>query len=225
MAALPAQQIEGESMTTEEHERRLAPCPFCGGEAYLRTREDESLFNHNIVSWTIVGCRSCNFDFETCEDVEPDAVTAWNCRAATAPQGDAGEGADLDAVDRAAIEVANLLHAKAGGREVTPHDIARAVLATQPQHVAEMVTLKERAAYYQDRALKAEFALTQREQAARAAERERCAKAAGGHAAFWEREASNFEPHSETWSTCRARMMVATDIAAAIRNPGQVEKK
>jgi hypothetical protein len=181
-------------MTTEEHERRLAPCPFCGGEAYLRTREDESLFNHNIVSWTIVGCRSCNFDFETCEDVEPDAVTAWNCRAATAPQGDAGEVAET---------------------------LVNTWVAAGDPFFAGMLYSSEKQPLIDAIAA----VLTQREQAARAAERERCAKAAGGHAAFWEREASNFEPHSETWSTCRARMMVATDIAAAIRNPGQVEKK
>jgi hypothetical protein len=172
-------------MTTEEHERRLAPCPFCGGEAYLRTREDESLFNHNIVSWTIVGCRSCNFDFETCEDVEPDAVTAWNCRAATAPQGDAGEVAET---------------------------LVNTWVAAGDPFFAGMLYSSEKQPLIDAIAA----ALTQREQAARAAERERCAKAAGGHAAFWEREASNFEPHSETWSTCRARMMVATDIAAAI---------
>jgi hypothetical protein len=36
-------------------------------------------------------------------------------------------------IDAAAINVAWLLHKKAGGQEVTPHDIARAILTKLPE--------------------------------------------------------------------------------------------
>ena len=30
----------------------LKPCPFCGGEPDIRTRQDEDIWTHNTVTWT-----------------------------------------------------------------------------------------------------------------------------------------------------------------------------
>lgn len=63
----------------------LLPCPFCGGEATISTKHDEDIWSHNIVPWTYVGCRECEFEMVTCEGVEPSAQAMWNRRAA--PEG------------------------------------------------------------------------------------------------------------------------------------------
>ena len=64
----------------------LLSCPFCGGDALLRKWKDESLWNHNIVDWTEVGCGSCDVSVHSCDGVSDDdtAEAKWNRRAAPA---------------------------------------------------------------------------------------------------------------------------------------------
>ncbi len=62
----------------------LLPCPFCGGEAEMRERMDENIWDHSTVKWVSVGCKNIDCDlqgFDWPEDVEPNAVALWNTRA------------------------------------------------------------------------------------------------------------------------------------------------
>lgn len=59
----------------------LLPCPFCGGEASLGTYETESLWSHNIVTRTHVGCDECDYSFSTEPGYEVEAPERWNTRA------------------------------------------------------------------------------------------------------------------------------------------------
>jgi Lar family restriction alleviation protein len=59
----------------------LLPCPFCGGEASVSTYETESLWSHNIVTYTRVGCSECDIAFNTEPGYEVEAPEAWNTRA------------------------------------------------------------------------------------------------------------------------------------------------
>ena len=58
----------------------LVPCPFCGGEPEVETFETESLWSHNIVTYTSVGCPECDINFSTEPDHAIQAVDLWNQR-------------------------------------------------------------------------------------------------------------------------------------------------
>lgn len=47
----------------------LKPCPFCGGEAYLR----------EALSFSLVQCLSCRANAEMC-GTNKEAIAAWNRR-------------------------------------------------------------------------------------------------------------------------------------------------
>ncbi len=61
----------------------LKPCPFCGSEPEIKTRQDEDLWTHNVVTWTSVRCWKCDVGFDWPPGAEPDAITRWNTRAST----------------------------------------------------------------------------------------------------------------------------------------------
>jgi Lar family restriction alleviation protein len=61
---------------------QLKPCPFCGSDPRVRKRQDESLWSHNIVTWTAVGCPECEVEFDWPEGGESNAAEEWNRRAA-----------------------------------------------------------------------------------------------------------------------------------------------
>ena len=56
----------------------LLSCPFCGGKADVRTYEDESLWSHNIVTKTQVGCGDCDFSLHSEPGYEKEAPELWN---------------------------------------------------------------------------------------------------------------------------------------------------
>jgi Lar family restriction alleviation protein len=58
----------------------LKPCPFCGGEASTSTHETESLWSHNIVTYTEVGCDECGVSFSSEPGFEVEAPQLWNTR-------------------------------------------------------------------------------------------------------------------------------------------------
>ncbi|MGJ7508667.1 Lar family restriction alleviation protein [Variovorax sp. GT1P44] len=61
----------------------LLPCPFCGGKASICKSKGESLWSHDIVTWTHVECSECESQTRpTCPGWEPDAITTWNRRVA-----------------------------------------------------------------------------------------------------------------------------------------------
>lgn len=64
----------------------LLGCPFCGGEATLSTYETESLWSHNRVTYTQVGCEECNYSFATEPGFEMEAPERWNTRTPVAAQ-------------------------------------------------------------------------------------------------------------------------------------------
>jgi Lar family restriction alleviation protein len=62
-------------------EKNLKPCPFCGGKGSLRFYQDESLWSHNIVTYSEIGCRECDYSMNFCKDDEgKDAIEKWNNR-------------------------------------------------------------------------------------------------------------------------------------------------
>lgn len=60
----------------------LKPCPFCGREPSVSTYETESLWSHNIVTYTKVQCDECDIAFNTEPGHELQASDAWNRRTA-----------------------------------------------------------------------------------------------------------------------------------------------
>lgn len=62
----------------------LKPCPFCGGEPSVSTYETESLWSHDIVTYTEIGCGECDVHFATEPGYELEAPAAWNRRTALA---------------------------------------------------------------------------------------------------------------------------------------------
>ena len=65
----------------------LKPCPFCGGDPSVSTYETESLWSHNQVTYTKVGCDDCDVGFDSEEGMTP-APDAWNARANQPPAQD-----------------------------------------------------------------------------------------------------------------------------------------
>lgn len=61
----------------------LKPCPFCGGKAKVRIYETESLWSPNQVTYTQVGCESCDYQRATEPGYDPEAIPWWNTRAAS----------------------------------------------------------------------------------------------------------------------------------------------
>lgn len=59
----------------------LLGCPFCGGPAEKRVRKGESLWSHNIVEWTSIGCAECDFNIDNCEGAKPTSIELWNTRS------------------------------------------------------------------------------------------------------------------------------------------------
>lgn len=88
---------------------KLLPCPFCGGEPTVSDYQDESLWSHNIVTKTRIGCNECDVSFETEPGYEFEAPEAWNRRASLSdPRPGAGD-ASGDVVRDAAIELLSYL--------------------------------------------------------------------------------------------------------------------
>ena len=58
----------------------LLPCPFCGGDATLRQYETESLWSHDQVTYTQVGCEECDYHIATEPGYEMEAPERWNTR-------------------------------------------------------------------------------------------------------------------------------------------------
>lgn len=73
-------------------ETKLLPCPFCGGQPHVSTRQDEDLATHNIVEWTRVYCIECSIGFEMPPGYDSEPVTQWNTRALTAALSDQAGG-------------------------------------------------------------------------------------------------------------------------------------
>ena len=88
-------------MTDTTHEApELLPCPFCGGEPYTRTRQDEDLSTHNIVDWHFVGCLDCDVSFGIPDGYDcGTASEQWNTRADTAQAMVAERDALAEAID------------------------------------------------------------------------------------------------------------------------------
>lgn len=61
----------------------LKPCPFCGGKASVSTYQTESLFSHDIVTYTNVGCDDCDFNLSSEPGFEVEAPDLWNRRIVT----------------------------------------------------------------------------------------------------------------------------------------------
>lgn len=57
----------------------LLPCPFCGKPAQYKSRRDESLWSHDIVTWHEVWCCECDFLMDQCDDAD-ELERRWNTR-------------------------------------------------------------------------------------------------------------------------------------------------
>lgn len=64
------------------HRDELKPCPFCGGKPSIRTFLTESLWSHDQVTYTAVGCGECEIEFSSEPGYEIESPEAWNRRAA-----------------------------------------------------------------------------------------------------------------------------------------------
>ena len=69
-------------------DKELLPCPFCGGEAELRTIDKELCY---------VVCTKCHS--VSCVDIEKTTVSIWNTRTNTIPMGN-GEDYEVTHNDR-----------------------------------------------------------------------------------------------------------------------------
>lgn len=85
----------------------LEPCPFCGGEASVSTYETESLWSHDIVTYTRVGCDECEISFSTEPGYDLEAPEAWN-RRVTAASAQAAIDAEKARADRLAKALADI---------------------------------------------------------------------------------------------------------------------
>lgn len=67
-------------------ELKLLPCPFCGGEAKLKTaRESDGQISYGSIYVACLDCRSTGLSYTTYYNVssnpEEEAIAAWNRRA------------------------------------------------------------------------------------------------------------------------------------------------
>lgn len=80
----------------------LKLCPFCGGKASVGHYETESLWSHDQVTYTQVGCSSCDIEFSSEPGYEVEAPEAWNTRTLLAaspdPQASAPGGGVLETI-------------------------------------------------------------------------------------------------------------------------------
>lgn len=58
----------------------LLPCPFCGGKASVSQYQTESLWSHDQVTYTQVGCGECDYHIATEPGYEMEAPVRWNAR-------------------------------------------------------------------------------------------------------------------------------------------------
>ena len=56
---------------------QLKPCPFCGGEAELRSFTSKG---NNQKIWWYVTCQNCEVYIESCFETQKQAIYAWNLR-------------------------------------------------------------------------------------------------------------------------------------------------
>ena len=87
---------------------KLKPCPFCGGEAEIRTRMDENIWDHSQVTWQAVSCGNLDCScqgFDWPKDAQPNAVELWNTRPTSpAEAAKVGEAALYGLFDRRGIK-------------------------------------------------------------------------------------------------------------------------
>jgi Lar family restriction alleviation protein len=58
----------------------LLPCPFCGAKPHVSSYGTESLWSHEQVTYTRIGCDECDIAFNTEPGHELQAAEAWNRR-------------------------------------------------------------------------------------------------------------------------------------------------
>ena len=68
-----------------ENFEQLKPCPFCGGEAKLKTaRESDGQISYDSIYVACLNCRSTGLSYTTYYNVssnpEEEAIAAWNRR-------------------------------------------------------------------------------------------------------------------------------------------------
>lgn len=73
-----ARARNGASLMSNSEDVTLLPCPFCGGEAAIRSTPDRT-------GWWGVCC-ACDSMAGTAEDTETEAIAAWNRRVNTSPE-------------------------------------------------------------------------------------------------------------------------------------------
>lgn len=65
-------------MTSNEQSRKLLPCPFCGGEAFLDNKYE---YDSNQPYGSRIGCSDCSCIIWGDKDVYPkDLIKEWNTR-------------------------------------------------------------------------------------------------------------------------------------------------
>ncbi len=94
-------------MTDEAHVGvGLKGCPFCGEPASVLTYQTESLWSHNIVTYTKVGCDDCDIAFRSEPGFEVEAPEKWNTRRPLVAEG--------EVVERVARAIAKLRYSHCG---------------------------------------------------------------------------------------------------------------
>jgi hypothetical protein len=127
-------------MSTEPNEREaLLPCPFCGSAAEVQRHLGEDMWSHNVVTWTTVSCTECECQTRaTCPGWEPEAVDAWQARAAlSTPPAAVAQAADVGAAQPWTEALHKFLDAAAGeGLVLDSVDAADLYVAIFPERYA-----------------------------------------------------------------------------------------